>query len=282
MSYLKTITVAAVSGIIFLLSFNAHNAQAQGLYAKLSGGYNVGIGSQNGYKMVYTSTLDPANNVWHNKEEAERVKVNFGKGFTGSIGIGYMFTEQLGAEMEAGYLAGGKNHTSFHRISNPDPDITTLINTEMHAQMVVFKPSIVMVTKLSESLNLHGKFGIVTGKGTLFVNDKMSGRGELVQEAEYYGGWGFGLQGGLGLDYKINTNYEVFSEIKMSNLSYAPTKYRLTKQMHNGVDDLYPAEQEEVSLENAYTNVDSQNQVSLKQPFNFSTASLNVGIKYNF
>ncbi|KAA9340029.1 outer membrane beta-barrel protein [Adhaeribacter soli] len=271
--------------LVAAASFYSVSAFAQSNYVKIGGGYNLGIGSQFGQKTLITSTINQDNNLIQSTEKIERVRVNFGKGFTGNIAFGFMFSEQLGVEVEVNYLAGGKNNTSFQRNASQD-SISPFINkTEMHARMIIFQPSFVMITKLSEHLNLHGKFGIATGTGTIFINDYLSDNwNEVIQEAEYKGGWGFGVQGALGLDYKINDKYAVFSEIKMSNLSYAPNKYQLTKQIHNGHDDLYPAEQKEISLENSFTNttIKEVDWVNVKHPFNFSTVGLNIGLKYNF
>jgi len=280
MNFRNLLKPALIAGIFCCAAFSVF---AQGAYVKIGGGYNVGIGSQFGQNAYSVTSWNQDNNGFQTKEDVKRVRVNFGKGFTGSAAFGYMFTEQLGAEIEVGYLIGGKNNTSYQDIFNPDPEQSRQGNSEMYARMATFQPSLVMAIKLSENLNLQSKFGIVTGKGTIFVNDsRTSGGFAISQEAEYKGGWGFGLQGALGLDYKLNGKYAVFSEIKMSNLSYAPTKYKLTKVTVNGVEEPYLPEHSETSLENSYTNEDFQRKVTLKYPFTFSTVGLQVGIKYNF
>src|SRR5688572_5171757 len=282
MKFFKCLKAFLAIGMILCVSFNT---QAQGFYGKLSGGYNAGIGYQNGSDITVTNTMVYVPNsdyVWHVTKEEKRVKLNFGKGRTGNVALGYMFNKQLGAEMEVGYLAGEKNNTSMERIYNPDPDLSGSSSTEMHARMFLFQPSLVLATDLSEKLDLYGKFGIVAAKGTIYMErHSMAGRGRGMTETEYTGGWGFGLQGALGLAFSLSQRFELFSELKLSNLAYSPKVFYLKKQIENDRDVTEDPDREH-PLEDSYTSANSPIDPALKESYTFSSAGLNVGLKYNF
>lgn len=257
---------------------------AQGVYVKIGGGYNFGIGSHYGTNTTITSTFNPDDNTTQFKEVSERVKVNFGKGLTGNGAFGFMFSEQLGAELEVSYLAGGKNETSYQSQFNPNPDKSLLIRSKMYARMLLLQPSLVMAFTLTDKINLYGKFGIVAAKGKIFMNSYyFNERQESIKEAQYDGGWGFGLMGGIGFSYKLNEKLALFSEIKMNNLSYSPKWYRLKKEILNG-EDITATQQQNVELVNSYsiTTYSDQSSVNIKEPFVFGSVGLNVGLKYNF
>ena len=59
---------------------------------------------------------------------------------------------------------------------------------------------------------------------------------DFEQEAD--GGTPIGFTGALGLDFAVKPNLTFFSEIKAVNLTYAPEKAHVTKNMANGTDML--------------------------------------------
>jgi outer membrane protein W len=279
---LKTLKLAFAAAILCCLS---ENAAAQKVYLKIGGGYNFGIGGLSGYKINRVVHDEDPNLVSQVSERAERIKINYGKGLNGSAAVGYMFNERFGAELEAGYLAGGNNESSSHLIFSSQPDKPIIHNYKSHARMLLLQPWFVFTSKMDGPLDLYGKFGIVAGRGAIFINGHIVNQTPDIQERtteeKYYGGWGFGLAAALGLNYKVNEKFGLFSEIKMSNLSYSPSVYRLEKETLNG-QDITSYRQQTVDLINSYsTTYTNDPTVYLKEAFSFSSVGINIGLKYN-
>ena len=281
MNFSGILRVALVAATFPLL---AYKAQAQGFYAKIEGGYNLPIGTHRGSN----STVTPSPNTSiYGAHEVEKVNINYGKGFIGNAAIGYMFSRNLGIELEAGYLPGETNKT-FRKEDHNAPFASPFggINYFYHstssskAEMVLLQPAMVINTGLTEKLSLYGKFGVVVAKGNINFNHNIRDTySERKIEEEYRGGLGFGLQGAMGLSFKISDKFDVFSEIKGSNLTYTPNNYHRIQEELNG-EDITPTHS--VNLTETYTTVNGQPNVGLNEDFIMSHIGLNLGVKLNF
>ena len=272
--------IIGAAGVTFLIGFNS---QAQGFYAKAGAGFNFGIGSRNGEKTTIARTQNPQDFTVQTIEQAEWVKVNFGKGLTGNGAVGYMFNEQLGAELELSYLAGGKNETYFentNQYSSLGTD-STILAAKSYARMLMLQPSLIISTDLSEKLDLYGKFGIVISRGHIMSSSALSGDQDVETEGRYEDGWGFGFQAALGLTCALGEQYALFSEVRMSNLSYTPTNFHLLKKTDSG-EDITATLPQDTPLEDDYTNVNGQRNVGLKASYPFSHVGISIGLRYNF
>lgn len=283
MRFQKSVKHLLFTGILSCFTFLTFG---QGVYLKLGGGYNFGIGSATNANVTRSVTIDPQTNASIVSERMQRVKINYGKGFSGNVAAGYMLNDQLGAEIEVGYLAGGKNESRFQATYNTASNAMFIREYKSYARLLLVQPSIIFCSNINESFKVYGKFGIVTAKGTIFTNayilDQDQGSQERIIEARYEGGWGFGLMGGIGFSYKLNEKCDLFSEIKMNNLSYSPKWYRLKKETLNG-EDITAIRQKDTELVNSYsTSYSGEPAVNIKETFPFSSVGLNVGIKYNF
>jgi outer membrane protein W len=280
---LKTLKLAFAAAILCCLS---ESAAAQKLYVKIGGGYNLGIGSVSGYKINRVISNDDLNKAPQVSERAQRVKINYGKGFNGSAAIGYMFNNRFGTELEAGYLAGGKNESSSHTIFTSQPDQPFIRKYKLHARMLLLQPSFIFTTPVAGPWEAYGKFGILIARGTIFsdsyILDQYPERRERIIEEKYHGGWGFGLMAALGLNYNLNEKCGLFSEIKMSNLSYSPSFKTIAKETVNG-QEITASPSQQTELVNSYsTTYSGEPAVYLKEAFPFGSVGLNIGLKYNF
>ncbi len=240
-------------------------AFAQGPYLKLGAGYQFGMGGSNEFQR--TSSMQ------------ERVKVSYGKGVVGNAGIGYMFNENLGAELGIGYLASAKTNTKSV--------YGNLVESkEFYSRMLLLQPSFI-ISAGREGLNPYGKFGLVAAKGKVINIYELNHNGTLQTEEEFSGGWGLGLQAALGLEIDITDQLGFFTEVSMSNLSYAPDKRVYTKYSFNGndlVSNLNTRTRETVYLDEYDEDVkgDNQPRQALKRNLPFSSVGVNLGLKFNF
>jgi opacity protein-like surface antigen len=272
----KFIAAALLSaGIVFANSA----AKAQGAYVKLGAGYNFGIGSNGTGDDYNISQSGSGSNTTFTYEQ---VKVNYGKGVNAGIGLGYMFNEHVGAELGIDYLIGGKSELE-------DNAGTTTGTTEKYSRMLLLKPALVISAGM-EGVNPYARFGIVAAKGKVHENiTQSSGPDKLEREVEYAGGWGVGLQGGLGVEFNLSDNMAFYSELTMSNLSYSPDRGEVTKFTFNGADELsdFTTNEREVEFTDEYTEKgsgtpDSEPTKALKMSLPFSSVGIGVGLKFKF
>lgn len=270
--------VFAGAGFLVLLGLQA---QAQGLYTKLGGGYNVGIGGGNGQNHTYTRTGNPQAGI-QATEEVEWVQINLGQGLTGSGAVGFMFSEQVGAELELSYLHGGDNEVTQKNI-NEDPTFgsASTFNSNLYSRLWLLQPSVVLNADFSEKVDLYGKFGISLSKGHIIAVSNMDAGQDTYTETKYDGGFGFGFQAALGLAVNISEKTGIYTEIKMNNLSYAPTDYHLVKKTING-EDKTDTETRDIPMEESFTNINGQREVYLKSAFPYSFVGFNLGLRYSF
>ena len=258
-------------------------ALAQGIYTRLGGGYQFGISSNQSANVTLTRTGNPQSGNLTTVEEAERVKINYGKGLAASAAAGYMFNELVGAELEISYLKGGDNKNTFRSFSQNssfgyDSAIT---ETNQYARMILLQPSVVLNGHLSDKIALYAKFGIVISKGFIIVTTSQNGANDSYTKVKYKDGWGYGMQAALGVDAKLTSRYAFYAELKMSNLIYSPVNLHVEKFIYNG-EDITNSGIRDTPLKDKYTNVNGQQNVQLKTDFPFSFVGLHIGIKRSF
>ncbi|MFC5269529.1 outer membrane beta-barrel protein [Adhaeribacter terreus] len=276
------IMAAALAGGLFLAQLEA---KAQGAYVKLGGAYNFGVASEKNYNETVNQTASIGNNTFN--VSYEKVNVNFGKGIAAGGTIGYMFNPHVGAELGIGYLLDGKNEVKSTRTTNGETDTH---ESEMSSRMLLLQPALVISAGM-EGINPYARFGMIAATGTVTGTDISMEDGEkFEEESEVSGGWGFGLQAGIGAEFKLSDNMAFFSEVTMNNLSYSPDKGEITNATYNGRDVLgeYTTNDKEVEFVDdlSFSSNDqpseSQPDKSLKFNMPFSSVGVGVGIKLNF
>jgi hypothetical protein len=291
MDLFKSLKFAAM-GLTF--SCLSGTVMAQGTYAKLGVGYNFGMGSEIAFQGTsntnYTGTGAPTEVT-----NFERVNISYGKGLVLGGTLGYMFNNNIGAELGISYLAGGEN-----KLENSETNVNTSFSQTSvftsnqvfttRSRMVLFQPSLVISAGLS-GLNPYTRFGLIVAKGSLRnENTITANNGQNIEEADkYFGGAGIGMQAALGLDFKLNDKLGFYSEIAFNNLTYSPEKGEVTKYVLNGVDqlpNLKPAQKDLVFEENytdSSTSTPSASSPSSapKQRFSLNSLGINLGVKFN-
>ncbi|MBK0401960.1 outer membrane beta-barrel protein [Adhaeribacter sp. BT258] len=276
------VLAVALAGGLFLAQ---SEAKAQGAYVKLGGAYNFGVASERNYNETATQTNSQTGSTYN--VSYEKVNVNYGKGITAGGTVGYMFNEHVGAELGIGYLIGGKNELKDIRTNNGNSES---YESEVSSRMLLLQPALVISAGM-EGINPYARLGLVAAKGSVTGTDINMGDGDKYeQETKLSGGWGLGLQAGLGVEFKMSDNMAFFSEVTMNNLSYSPDKAEVTKASYNGKDVLgeFTTNDKETEFVDDYS-FNSNDQPSDSEPdksskFNmpFSSVGVGVGIKFNF
>lgn len=253
---------AAAFGLILGLSANA---QAQGPYAKLGLGYQFGMGGTTEAKQTGT--------------QVEGIKLNYGKGLTGNLALGYMFSPNIGAELGFGYLTG--RETEVQSVFN-----NRVENNLYSSRMFLLTPALV-ISAGKEGLNPYAKFGLIAAKGKVVHEMSLSQNGILEVETHQTGGWGLGLQAALGLEFGLTEQLGFFTELNMNNLSYSPEKAEIVAYRYNGADYLptlsvRARETTYVDTYNTEQTASGAPRAELKENLPFSSIGLQVGVKFNF
>ncbi len=269
---------------MFTLSSLHSNAQMKkGAYAGLRVGYatsSAGATSVLGVEnSSNTTTID----------EVEAIKFSFGKGLNAGVSFGYMFNENIGAELGVNYLIGGK--TKYTQTSN-----STFFNStftgDVSAKMVQINPTIVLATSM-KNITPYAKFGMVIGSGKITTNENSVASGGIsstvVTKRELKGNMALGFTAAMGLNFSVNDKLSITSEVNMINMHYSPKKSTLVTYTENGVDKLssLSVRDKEIEYSKKVTTTGTPAPNTLPRQENsvtlpFGSIGINVGVKYSF
>jgi opacity protein-like surface antigen len=268
-----------------------------GFFFSLNTGYGFGISQS-------TRIISNATNVYTNYPLAigtnlgffssvnqENIYLSLGKGFNLGGTVGYMFNKNIGAELGINYLSGNKaNSTTYTGTYSFNPvSFEDYGKTNISAVMWQFKPTII-ITAGMEKINPYAKFGMLFGKGSIYNNQtRINGlnRQQISYNWVYNGGTAVGFHAELGLYHNLNPKTSLFTELSMINMSYAPTKGKLTESKLNGAIDQLPGIPvyytdieftDNVDVQQTNPNVPAK---QLKTNFPFNSIGFNFGIKYS-
>ena len=253
---MKKLVLSAFT-IVGLFATQGIIAQESGAYVKVNVGYGFATDKQFWDVNTTQNTMSSST--------TETVNLSLGKGINFGGAIGYNFNKNVGAEIGLGYLLGGET-TATDKQLNGDIDKKTI-----SAKMLQIKPTLVISAGM-EKINPYAKFGAIIGSGKII---------EL------------GLQGGLGLEYKLSENLGIFGELNLNSLSYSPKTSTKTKDetktggiVKNNLigEDTYDIKTEYEDSITSSTSAPDKNSPRKKLKFTqpFGSLVLNFGIKYNF
>jgi hypothetical protein len=272
---------AAIITIIF-----AAQLRSQGLYFGIGGGYGFAAGKQ-------TMNADQKTEFTANKTTYEYTSrpISFGKGICAGIYGGYMFTENLGAELGLAYLIGGKNVYTYE-VNNTPGNFKAKEVATYRSQMIRIVPALRM-TVGDDALKPYMKCGMIIGVGGKVTEETIyeaSGASNARSERlwEYSGGLSLGFHGALGVTYMISDKMGIFAETAANLQSWAMKKGQMTKYDLDGKDQLpqIDGSEKEIEFVDSYTidssalpDVNSPSK-ELRQYLPFSSIGINIGIHF--
>ena len=261
--------------IVSLATLFATNLRGQGVYIGINGGYGFMMSSGN-LSNFYTLTTSS------NSETYKQVNLSLGKGIDFGGSFGYMFNRNIGAELGVSYLLGGKSKAQdIYQSGKTDYTIS--------AKMLRINPSIVVASGF-KGINPYAKIGLIIGTGSVNTETIDNNGGDVSRALiKMNGGVAIGGNAVLGVLFDLSKKISFFSEINMTNLSYAPTKGKAIKATYNGIDILsdLTTSQKEIEFVDSFTESntpppDSKPSKSLKTKYPFGSIGINLGIKFSF
>lgn len=262
----KNIILTLIFCALFSVTF------AQGLYVGVNAGYAMRSAS-----WFNTTDVDINN--------SEVKPMSLGLGFDAGLNLGYMFNKNVGIELGASYLIGGKNKFKYTYSDGTE-------EVFYKASMIRIIPAVVIAAGF-ETIDPYAKFGALIGFGSFKYESegtyddafRSTMATEEVYKVKYKGGVAFGFYAALGANYNLSEKLALFAELNLESMSYAPTKGEITEYTIDGVDqlgsmDVKDKEWEFVKEINYDENIpDTSPDKELKEKYPFSSIGLNLGVK---
>ena len=263
--------------IVLAISTCFTSLHAQGLFVKINAGYGLQTSSQNiGYYAFFNQASATGSFT------REQINVSFGKGLNFGAGVGYMFSENVGAELDVSYLLGGKS-VAHDTYTGGYTDYT------LNARFLRLNPSLI-ISAGSGNISPYVKMGVLFGMGSItYIYDDYDDGDITYYKEKLNGGISFGLTSGIGANFSLSDMLSLFGELNMVNMSYAPKKGEVTEFTSNGINqlpDLTTKQKEteflkEFTVSTANPTPDSQPRQALSQKMPFGSVGLNIGVKIN-
>jgi outer membrane protein W len=248
------------------------------LYVEAGLGYALPIAAQ-GYKTETSRNYPQFGTPTYNT--SLKSGISYGKGVQFDAIMGYMFNENLVAELGINYLAGSKTETD--KTTSTGASSTQVATTS--AKMLRLLPTL-RLTAGKGKVKPYMKAGVAIGvspKIKLEVDQVGSGT-TSNQQLEMTGGVSIGFVGGAGVIFRPNNRWSFYSEIKVISLSWSPKKAVITKAVVNGQDQLRNStvSQREAVFVNTVSSTSSANSnaptENLKSQLPFSSVGLSIGV----
>lgn len=258
-------------------------AHSRKLYITIGGGYGLSTAPNSAY-----ASVNSTRNLTGSTNEILNSTGSFGRGMQFNGTFGYMFTENIGAELNIGYLLGSK-------ITNTSKSNGYIFyEASSSGNMLRLTPT-VRISVGKNKIKTFMRFGLVIGmlskiEYSSVANFTYSSTGQLSnEETEGYssGGVSLGFSAGLGANYKLTDRLSVFAEIALISQAWAPKKSVTTKYISNGIDRLATMNISEKESEyvSSYDNASSSTSTPTKRLKNytpFSSIGINIGIHLAF
>jgi len=273
---LKSFLVLLCAG----LNFSA--AIAQGAYFTLGTGYNLPASTQTLDEMSFSNET-----ITDNTTTYKQNYVSLGKGLSAGGAFGYMFNENIGAELGISYLMGStwESVTAYNSSTSGG---TSKFTDQVSSKMTRINPQIVMSMEANK-ITPYVKVGLLLGMGSMSVTSNAEYiDGKIEQTLLLNGGIAAGFTTIIGASYALNDKISLFGDLNLVNMSYSPTKGTITKYTEDGVDLLpsFDPIDKEIQFVDSYVE-DDNIQPSITEPakalkikFPFSSAGIHIGLKY--
>lgn len=216
-----------------ILLFSAFTISAQGFYVTVGVGYNHPLTTTAYQDEIVTTTRSTDFNG-----------VNLGKGIQPAVGIGYMFTKNVGFDLKAGYSLGTDNVVTA--IATPASGVVTTSKQTFHSRMLALYPSIKLAMPLGESnTTIYSRTGLAipvmgSTKAKQVVTAVAGSTTTTPVDAELNikGKPTLGMEGGIGFEFAINESMALFTEVNGRSLKVWAKNSEVTKYNANGTNAL--------------------------------------------
>jgi hypothetical protein len=200
--------------------FGARNGWAQDVYIAANAGYSLG---------AVTQLIGTNENITDRTDAIEGVYGSYGEGFKFGVSGGYMFNDNVGAELGFSYWLGRTMEYTF--IMSTGSGVTKCSGSGF-----VAVPSIMVSTNM-KTVTPYARFGVVLGMLKVNQNGRNEDSGHFTEYTdEETGRLAFGFAGALGVVVPAGGMLDFFAETVLYSLSYSPGQVKPTRYTIDGVD----------------------------------------------
>ncbi|NNJ55103.1 MAG: outer membrane beta-barrel protein [Bacteroidia bacterium] len=279
---------------LFLITATYTALQAQTPYLNLYTGYAFGINKTSmleNYSESYNYDTEKGNGT------SDFLSYSLGEGLNLGGALGYMVNENLGFEVGVNYTKSKSFEGSYKaEETSPDYDYNYLYEDKSYVQSTMTRITPAVIYQVNNNkASPYAKFGLAIGMGSITFTeteseeendgtDNYKSSGSYVAKAS--GGISIGFNSTLGVALPVSKNISVFGEVSITNLSFAPNEREVTEAKWDGEDYLSDLSVNDKNTEyvDEYTTGTYNEDVprtELKQPYAFSNAAVNIGVKFS-
>jgi opacity protein-like surface antigen len=254
-------------------------ASAQGLFIRVGGGYNLGI-NQALIGQNATMTTSTSGEI----VKLENVYGSHGQGINLGLRVGYMFSENVGADLGLNYILGAKYSFTDKTTTPTSVDET---KDERWANTLLINPCMVLSTSQKEMISAYTRFGIAIGMPSVMAKGTQTSPGITREdEREVSMAVGLGFTGALGVDIHFGDRFGVYGELNLLSMSSKANSVEITKYTLNGKDRLndIPADDRKFNYVDEIETKPGETPKDQLRAFTipFSALGINVGLKIRF
>ncbi len=275
-----------IFGTALVLSLAASTSFGQGFYFRGGLGYAFAQAgsSTDGTGQPYNGTQNNTNSLTtYNLKGA-----SFSAGVQGNLGVGYLFSDHVGVQLDAGFGLSTKKYTYNANNVTVNGVLSNVSIVQQAKTPVVMMPSLVIQSG-GDKINLYSRLGIALPLNTKITEDQIitnaPGTGatevdDFTFKVKNY--FSLGFSAAAGLQYKVNDKVSIWGEVSILSLSAYIKEADLTAVTANGQSvSLTQVSGNQTIKYSKTANVDStySTQPSYSQPF--SNVGINVGISFN-
>ena len=267
--------------ILFIFFFCVSKIEAQNTimkekwYSRLAISYSKGSN-----KSLYQ--FDPLDRL---NEQSFYSTPSLGESILINGGIGKMFTKNIGMEANFSYLMGntiGLYNYNYSSISN-----TNTVSASTKNNQLLFLPTTIFKIDISRKLSPYVKVGLMVplynqSKFIYRVSDIANNTNYSEYEYEIKNQLNLGINGCVGISYKINDNIRIFIEAEEDNIRSFHTEANRTKATTGGAATIDNAVLEKYIFEKSLSTNNTDASKILDFPISFNREAYTIGINYFF
>ena len=233
------ITLSAVAAKPYPAKYNYNAGSSDGgWYLQLGGGYSFGAGK--GYPAQSYSETRPESGPESVTES--NASFSLGKGVNTVLGLGYMLNENIGLELNAGYLIGGDNTVeNSSKSSYSSYDYSSSRTYVFKLSGLELTPALRLAAPIGSSSScFYSRVGVIVPIFSTMVNEydrketqkpksgtSMSGSEHKRQEYTSY--FKLGYAAALGIDLSLGEHCSIFAEVSAAVRSFELKKGTITE-----------------------------------------------------
>ena len=242
-----------IATLALILLATTGKASAQ-FYFRAGLGYAFPVAGQTVYNTgipyyEFPSAYSGTRTINASGSETYNIKpISFSSGVQSVLGLGYMFTENIGFQVDAGIGIANPTYTFTDQnvplnYSNGSTVVTIVSNvsTTQHAQTPFFlMPSLVLQTN-RDKLNVYTHFGVVLPLNTKITEhliiSNAPGTGSLSTDDftwQVKSSFSLGFTAALGLKYNISDRVSIWGELSLLSMSVYTQEQNLQSWVEDG------------------------------------------------